>query len=135
MKVFAAGYPAWKKYAGAKTAPAVSIKKGTEEGSIDIAAFKKILKENPASIFLIDVRDPDEFQAGHLKTAVNIPVEELAARLEEISAYQEKPVFTICRTDRKSATAARILAQQGFADVHVVRMGMTDWNKQGYSTE
>lgn len=40
--------------------------------------------------------------------------------------------MTICRTDRRSAKAAQILAKHGFADVHVVKQGMTDWNVKNY---
>lgn len=40
--------------------------------------------------------------------------------------------MTICRTDRRSEKAAQILAKHGFADVHVVRNGMTDWNAKNY---
>jgi len=38
----------------------------------------------------------------------------------------------MCRTDRKSAKAAQLLAQRGFADVHVVANGMTGWNENAY---
>jgi len=88
-------------------------------------------------ILLLDVRTPEDFvgEQGHIAGAVNMPVEVLKERLAELADYQERPVVTICRTDRKSATAARILAQHGFADVHVARMGMTDWNSQGYPVE
>jgi len=73
--VFEGGYPAWKTAYGAAPA-AVQVKAGTEEGSIDIATFKKIMQETPNSIYLVDVRDPDEYAMGHFKTAVNIPVDQ-----------------------------------------------------------
>ncbi len=41
-------------------------------------------------------------------------------------------IVTICRTDKRSAKAAALLAREGFADVHVAKMGMTDWNNLGY---
>jgi rhodanese-related sulfurtransferase len=72
-------------------------------------------------------------EQGHVKGSVLIPVEELAKRLPEIEGFQEKTVMTICRTDRRSAKAAQILAKHGFADVHVVRNGMTAWNEAGYT--
>ncbi len=42
--------------------------------------------------------------------------------------------ITLCRKDRMSPRAAQLLAQHGFADVHGVKQGMVDWNKQGYPT-
>jgi len=98
IKVFAAGYPAWKTYAGATTM--ATPKAGTEEGSIDIAEFEKIIKENPGSIYLVDVRDADEFAAGSFKTAVNIPVDDLEAKIPELPT--DKPVVFVCGTGARS---------------------------------
>lgn len=98
VKVFAAGYPAWKN-AVASAAP-VDVKGGQEEGSIDIAAFKKIMSENPTGIMLIDVRDKDEFETGSLRTAVNIPVDDLEAKIKTLPA--DRPVIFICGTGARS---------------------------------
>ena len=85
-------------------------------------------------LLLLDVRTPEDYngEQGHIAGSVLLPVEQLEQRIDELADYLEKPVITICRTDRKSSKAARILAQKGFADVHVAKMGMTDWNKNGY---
>ncbi len=93
--------------------------------------------DNGEDILILDVRTPEDFvgEQGHIEGSTLIPVEELTQRLSEIDNYMEKPVVTICRTDRKSAKAAQILAQHGFADVHVARMGMTDWIKNNYPVE
>ena len=83
---------------------------------------------------LLDVRSGADFagEQGHIDGATNIPLEELSARLDDISGYQERPVFIVCRTDKRSARAALLLAQHGFADVHIARGGMTDWIRNGY---
>jgi uncharacterized membrane protein YdjX (TVP38/TMEM64 family) len=100
---------------------------------VDIPQLKQRLDAGE-DVLVLDVRTAKDFvgEQGHIGVATNIPVEELAARLVEISDYQERPVITVCRTDRKSAQAAQILAQNGFADVHIARMGMTAWIEQGY---
>jgi uncharacterized membrane protein YdjX (TVP38/TMEM64 family) len=89
------------------------------------------------NLLLLDVRPPDAYNGdlGHIPQATHIPLNELPQRLNELSDYLEKPVITICRTDRMSSQAAQLLAQKGFADVHVVKMGMVDWNKNGYPVE
>lgn len=98
VKVFSAGYPAWKKIV-ASAAP-VKVKAGKEEGSIDIDTFKQIMAKNPESIMLIDVRDKDEYETGSLKTAVNIPVDELEAKIKTLPL--DKPVVFICGTGARS---------------------------------
>lgn len=88
-------------------------------------------------ILVLDVRSTDEFTAeqGHITNAVNIPLEELASRLEELSDRLEHPIAIVCRADRRSAKAALLLTKKGFADVHVVKGGMTDWNRKAYPVE
>jgi len=85
-------------------------------------------------LLLLDVRPPEAYNGdlGHIAQATHIPLNELPQRLNELGEFMEKPVVTICRTDRMSSQAAQLLAQHGFADVHVVKQGMVDWNKQGY---
>ena len=102
VKVFADGYPAWVKAFGAAPA-AVAVKAGTEEGSIDIATFEKIIKEDPQSIMLIDVRDPDEYAAGSFKTAVNIPTDELEKKIATLPT--DKPIVFVCNTGARSGEA------------------------------
>ena len=102
VKVFADGYPAWVKAFGAAPA-AVAVKAGAAEGSIDIATFEKIIKENPQSIMLIDVRDADEYAAGSFKSAVNIPTDELEKKIPSLPA--DKPIVFVCNTGARSGEA------------------------------
>ncbi|MCW8854052.1 MAG: VTT domain-containing protein [Gammaproteobacteria bacterium] len=110
-----------------------SMRKGA---MINIPELKQRLDAGE-DLLLLDVRTPEDYngEQKHVAGSILIPVEQLEQRINEISDYLEKPVVTICRTDRKSAKAAQILAQNGFADVHVARMGMTDWIKNNYPTE
>jgi rhodanese-related sulfurtransferase len=107
VKVFAAGFPAWKKYAGTSASSMVEVKSGSEEGSIDIATFKDIVKNKPESIMLIDVRDPDEFKKGSFKTAVNIPVDKMEGEIKNLPA--DKPIVFICSTGARSGESFYML--------------------------
>ena len=94
--------------------------------------FKRRL-DTDKDLLVLDVRTAADFvgEQGHIKTAVNIPVEDLQQRMDEIGNYLEQPVAIICRTDKKSAKAALLLTEEGFADVHIVRGGMTKWIEAG----
>lgn len=82
-------------------------------------------------LLLLDVRSDSDYagETGHIDSSVNIPLEQLESRLDELTPWLEKPVALICTTDRRSKKAAQILGSQGYADVHVVLGGMTQWNK------
>jgi rhodanese-related sulfurtransferase len=70
-----------------------------------------------ASRVIIDVRNPDEFAAGHIAGAVNIPVEaaDFGARIAELDPGD--PYLVYCRSGRRSALAADLMATAGFIDV------------------
>ena len=110
-----------------------SIRKGA---MLNIANLKQRMDEGE-DILLLDVRTAEDYngEQGHVAGSILLPLEELEKRIDELSDYYEKTVVTICRTDRKSAKAAQILAEKGFADVHVAKMGMTDWIKNRYPVE
>jgi phage shock protein E len=73
---------------------------------------------------LLDVRTREEFHDEHLPGALNIPLQELAARLSELA--RARAVVVYCRSGKRSAAAARLLEQNGFAHVH--DMGaMLEW--------
>ncbi len=88
-------------------------------------------------VLLLDVRSKEDFygEQQHIKGATNIPLNDLKQSLGELDDYLERPIVIVCRTDRMSAKAAQLLAQHGFADVHVARQGMTDWNANHYPVE
>jgi rhodanese-related sulfurtransferase len=86
-------------------------------------------------LLVLDVRTPADFvgEQGHLAEAVSIPLETLPERLDELGADLERPIALICRTDRRSAKAAALLARRGFGQVQVVQGGMTAWLANGWA--
>ena len=134
VKVFAGGYPEWKKVAGEKAAKpaakAADVKAGKEEGSIAIASFEKILKDNPQSVMLIDVRDADEYATGHFKTAVNIPTDDLEKKIPSLPT--DKPVVFVCSTGARSGEAYYMVqdARPKMKNVLYVEAEIT-YNKDG----
>ena len=64
---------------------------------------------------LLDVRTPGEFASGHLSGAVNIPLNDLSSRIQELRADQAIVVY--CRSGRRSAIAAKLLREHGVGSV------------------
>ena len=91
----------------------------------------------PVPPTILDVRGADEFGGphGHIPGALNIPLDELEARLDAVVAELAGEVITVCRTDRRSTGAARLLQDAGLAEVRVLKGGMIDWTARGFETE
>lgn len=77
---------------------------------------------------VLDVRHPNEWEAGHIEGAVHIPVDDLAERVDELD--RDRPVVTVCRSGRRSERAAQWLAGEGF-DVQNLHGGMQAWAEAG----
>ncbi|WP_344865457.1 rhodanese-like domain-containing protein [Planomonospora alba] len=78
----------------------------------------------PDGAFLLDVREHDEWRAGHAPTAVHIPLGELQARVAEIPG--DVPVYVVCRVGGRSAHAAAWLNHVGREAINVGG-GMQSW--------
>jgi len=99
---------------------------------METAEFRRRLAAEK-DLLVLDVRSAEDFvgKQGHIDGAVNIPVEDLQQRMSELCDYLEHTVAIVCRTDKRSAKAALLLTEEGFADVHIVRGGMTKWIEAG----
>ena len=109
------------------------IGKVRERPMLEVEDLKQRLDAGE-DLLLLDVRTSDDFvgEQGHLAGAMNLPLETLADDLGALGEHTERTIAVVCQTDRRSAKAAALLARRGFANVHVVRGGMTAWRKRGW---
>ena len=78
--------------------------------------------------FIIDVREPWEHEQAALPTTtVNIPLNALPGRLDEIADHQDDEIIVHCRSGARSATAKAFLQQQGYANVRNMLGGILAW--------
>ena len=82
----------------------------------------------PAGAFLLDVREDDEWAAGHAPDAVHVRLGELGARAAELP--RDREVYVICRSGNRSSYAAQALAARGLNTINVSD-GMTGWAVAG----
>lgn len=83
----------------------------------------------PAGAYLLDVREPDEWSAGHAPDAVHLPMMEVPVRLEEIP--RDGDVVVVCRSGGRSGQVVAYLQQQGYDNVVNLDGGMLDWAAGG----
>ncbi len=78
---------------------------------------------------VVDVRWPNEWDAGHIDGACHIPVDVLSDRLAELD--RSRPVVTVCRSGSRSTDAARALSAEGF-EAESLHGGMLAWEESGF---
>lgn len=74
-------------------------------------------KEKKEGVMVIDVRSPEEYAAGHVKFAVNMPLDSFKDNISKLDAWKDKSVILYCNSGKKSGEAAQILVDNGFNDV------------------
>jgi rhodanese-related sulfurtransferase len=110
------GYPEWEKLHAAPAAapaeaaaaapaakPTASLEPGKEKGSVSVASFEKVMKENSDSILVVDVRDEKEFKKAAIKGSVNIPIDQLEKKMDTLP--KGKPIVFVCGTGGRSGEA------------------------------
>jgi uncharacterized membrane protein YdjX (TVP38/TMEM64 family) len=109
------------------------VRKLREKPMLAVDTLKQQLDAGE-DVLVLDVRTAAEFvgEQGHVAAARNIPLEELAGRLAELQDAKQRPIRLLCRTDRRSAQAARLLAEAGFTNAQVIQGGMTAWRAKGW---
>lgn len=95
--------------------------------------IQKITQEEAKSImdsvmphYLIDVREQDEYEEGHIHGSKLVPLSRLVEVCKEKIPNKDMPLLVYCRSGRRSAEAAKILNQLGYKDVRDFG-GITDW--------
>lgn len=76
---------------------------------------------------VLDVRAGEEFAAGHIIDALNLPLVELESRRTELDPHKDKPVIAVCGNGPAAARAARLLRGAGFTRAVALRGGIAAW--------
>ncbi|WP_338950539.1 sulfurtransferase [Fusobacterium nucleatum] len=102
---------------------ALSAISKSEENSTDVEAsdIGKLVKNKE---FLLDVREEYEYQDGHIKGAVNLPLREILGKKDSLP--KDKDIYVYCRSGHRSADAVNFLKSLGFEKVHNIEGGFID---------
>lgn len=117
VRVLPTGFDDWKKaghpVAAGPAATTIAFVPKPKPGTVAVAEFKQIAAGQASDSVLIDVRNPDEAAKGKIKTALNIPLDELTHRLAELP--KDKRVVLYCETGARSEIAHNALKNVGVA--------------------
>lgn len=104
--------------------------------TIGMDEYRKLV-DHPGSALIVDVREPQEFAAGHIPGAINIPRGLINSQIwnhvgAPEKADMEKPIILQCQTGRRATLAAQTLQELGFTHTTAVIMNLDDWQKSGH---
>ncbi len=91
--------------------------------------------DSGATFYLVDVRLPEEFDAGHVPRAISLPLGQMALAHENFLAVRAAPVFLISDDDLRPVWAAALLQQLGFREVSILDRGLRGWRDAGLPLE
>jgi rhodanese-related sulfurtransferase len=86
---------------------------------------------NQGKTVIVDVRQPSEFAAGHLRGAINLPLKDVPQRVGELEKSKNKNIIVVCQTGMQSGKAAAQFEKAGFKEVYSLEGGVAAWQAQG----
>lgn len=100
-----------------------------DDVNMTVASLKEAMKSD-SNLVILDVRTPQELvgEHGQIEGVINIPVQVLSQRINEMEEYKDKNIAVICRSGNRSVFAAKILKAKGY-QVKNVLGGMKAYNK------
>lgn len=110
------------------------ISRGTTESSsypLEVSVEEAVAKRD-SGVFILDVREPDEWNQFHVPDSTLIPLGELASRVSELPRDQE--IVVVCRSGNRSAKGRDILLNAGFTQVTSMAGGLNQWKAAGHPT-
>lgn len=87
---------------------------------------------NNSTVSIIDVRTPMEFSKGSIKGSTNIPVDEIAGKIEESISDKNRMIYLYCLSGSRSQMAADILTDLGYTHVFNMTNGLLMWRFKKY---
>ena len=94
---------------------------------IDVIGAAKLIQEK--KVFVLDVREPSEYAAGHIEGSVLVPLGQVDARFQELIKRKDQPMLVVCGSGGRSAKAIEILSKHGFSQMRNIQGGMNAWRK------
>lgn len=82
---------------------------------------------NQNNAVIVDVRDQDEFRAGHIPGSRNLPAGKAMERIAELEQYKDRPLILTCKMGNQASHLGRQLRGKGFKDLYRIQGGVTAW--------
>jgi len=99
----------------------------SKKGGKKISSQMLISLSNQDKAYIIDLRDSESFNKGHITASINIPAKDIARRSNEIDP-RDKSIILVCEMGSASPDAGETLMKEGFQDILILKGGINQWN-------
>lgn len=93
----------------------------------NVVSNEELQANLPNQPVILDVREPMEYNFGHIPGAKLVPLGQLEENIESLRNVADQEVYVVCRTGNRSDLACQILSEKGFKNVKNVTPGMSEW--------
>ena len=107
----------------------LTFRRPGDRNSLSATQATQLINREEAQV--IDLREPDEYVAGHLPESRNIPAGQLGDRVGELDKFKDTPLILVCQTGARSTSACKQLIAQGFSRAHNLEGGIAGWREAG----
>ncbi|MFK5986867.1 MAG: rhodanese-like domain-containing protein [Pseudomonadota bacterium] len=106
------------------------IVNGFVKGAWDRTPQEVVRLMNNENSLLLDVRENNEYQEGHIVDSLHIPMSDVKKRIKELDKFKDSPVIVGCRSGHRSSRACALLKKNGFNNVFNLRGGIMAWENE-----
>jgi rhodanese-related sulfurtransferase len=121
--------PAAQAGNAAATPPAQAAAAAVRPVTPDALLARQAAKDK--DLVVLDVRTPEEYAAGHVPGAINVPHDQVEARLGELRKFQGQDVVVYCKSGRRAGMALSVLEKAGFQRLGHLEGDMNAWSAAG----
>lgn len=104
-------------------------------GVKEVSSAEALQLINHKNAIVLDVREPNEYDSGHVLNSKLVPLGKLKERMGELEKFKEQPIVVVCRSGNRSGTACFLLGRKGFSQAYNLAGGVQAWQKNNLPLE
>ena len=104
-------------------------------GVKEVSSAEALQLINHKNAIVLDVREPNEYDSGHVLNSKLVPLGKLKERMGELEKFKEQPIVVVCRSGNRSGTACYLLGRKGFSQAYNLAGGVQAWQKNNLPLE
>lgn len=94
-----------------------------------VSPLLAVTKMNNGNTVVLDVREHEEYQKGHIEGAINLPFSRIKDQISTLDSYKNNQILIVCHDGTRSASAAKLATKAGHKEVFVITGGMQSWQE------